>query len=106
MSERDYLKLVSKIGKLLSAKEKTSKKLYNLSGSGFQDYYSQSEIAKLEKSNDKNNRKIAGYDQLIREILNVLESNGYDKEDILAQFDTEYTDGILPKKEEKGMGAM
>ena len=84
MDEKDYNKLIKSIQKALNKMNKV--KEYNLSGSGWQDFYTSKERAKLYQKNDKAKYEKDAYKDLIYEMLGLLIQLGFSKQNILANF--------------------
>ena len=94
MDEKKYLNIIKKIKKVIDKMEKM--KEYDLSGTGWQDYYSGSEIDKLYKKNEKIQNKKAQYRELISEMLGILIQFGYTNDEILKNFEVSKQEEILP----------
>lgn len=84
MNEKDYKKWIKRIDLLMDKKSKI--KTYNLSGSGWKDYASSREVDKLMRRNERAESKTGKIDSMIAEILEMLESAGYNPDEIMEKY--------------------
>ena len=98
MKKSEFLLCIKEIKKLLKQKNKFTVKRLNLSGSGWQDYYTSNERAQIYREaslEEVDKAKEARYlkirkdiKDLIITILTMLLQSGYSKDEILARFFT------------------